>query len=168
MDSEETLNTSDQNAANKLAGGHSLALHHVERNGVNGHAQRHTPVARPSILNLDILLLVLDKLLDRHQQRYAKSNELISVDRKVNLSQESFNISTEPPDFEAIENFRLVCKEFNRVGAQYQFSRVTTRVSKHGLDRLENIAKSPLIANCVLKFGYMVPLLFEPGMLTLR
>jgi hypothetical protein len=129
-------------------------------NGMNGHSLEEEDHC--SILNRDVLMLILDILHDRHQDRYHKSVELISVDRRVNLSQESFNVpSPEINDLETVGNFRLVCKSFNEIGAEYQCCRVTTRFSEKGLKRLENIAKSPFLAKKVLKFSYMIPCFFK-------
>jgi hypothetical protein len=118
-----------------------------------------------AILDADVLMVILDKLLNKVDQRHVPSVELISLDRKVNLSQESFHIPEEKPsDLETIGNFRLVCPKFNEIGARYQCSRVTTRLSDHGLRRLDNIAASPTLSRNVLKFSYMVPCCYEPGL----
>jgi hypothetical protein len=164
MDLEEAEGewTDDHSRHDFVTSNHALPHHGA--NGTNGHTA-YNLYPPPPILHEDILLIVLDVLLDRNESRNCKSIELISVDRKVNLSQESFNLpSTELTSVETIGNFRLVCRAFNWIGARYLFPRVTTRFSKHGLERLENIAKSPILSKCVLKFSYMVPCFFEKGL----
>ncbi|KAL1611805.1 hypothetical protein SLS60_000025 [Paraconiothyrium brasiliense] len=82
----------------------------------------------------------------------------IGPERRAYLSQESFELPPEPdPDqSQDIANFRLACKRFSDLGAVHQFSRVTTRFSRKGLKRLENIASQQHLAEHVKKFSYMV------------
>ena len=91
----------------------------------------------------------------------------IGVDRRQYLSQESFR-PPPPPDTaysRAVDvgHFRLACRKFSEVGARCQFKRVTTRFSKKGLVRLENIASQPHLAKHVKKFSYMVPYFYVEG-----
>ncbi|EMD90033.1 hypothetical protein COCC4DRAFT_46841 [Bipolaris maydis ATCC 48331] len=89
----------------------------------------------------------------------------ISLERRAYLSQESFKLPL-PPDHDqaqTIAAFRLTCTKFSDLGVIHQFSRVTTRFSKRGLDRLEKIASQPHIARRVKKFSYMVPFFYDQG-----
>ncbi|KAF2643162.1 hypothetical protein P280DRAFT_245087 [Massarina eburnea CBS 473.64] len=91
--------------------------------------------------------------------------KLIGLDRRAYLSQESFK-PPPPPDRDQaqdIASFRLTCKRFSVLGALHQFSRVTTRFSKKGLKRLENIAGQAHLAKHVRKFSYMVPFFYVEG-----
>jgi hypothetical protein len=89
----------------------------------------------------------------------------IGPERRAYLSQESFELPPEPdPDqSQDIANFRLACKRFSDLGAVHQFSRVTTRFSRKGLKRLENIASQQHLAEHVKKFSYMVPFFYVEG-----
>lgn len=89
----------------------------------------------------------------------------IGPDRRAYLSQESFELPPDPDPDQAqdIANFRLTCKRFSDLGAVHQFSRVTTRFSRTGLKRLENIASQPHLAEHVKKFSYMVPFFYVEG-----
>ena len=91
--------------------------------------------------------------------------KLIGLDRRAYHSQESFK-PPPPPDRDQaqdIASFRLTCKRFSDLGALHQFSRVTTRFSRKGLKRLENIANQKHLAKHVKKFSYMVPFFYVPG-----
>ncbi|KAI4692187.1 uncharacterized protein J4E84_003155 [Alternaria hordeiaustralica] len=89
----------------------------------------------------------------------------ISLERRAYLSQESFKLPLppEPDDAETIASFRLTCRRFSNLGVIHQFSRVTTRFSRKGLERLERIAGQPHIAGRVKKFSYMVPYFYDQG-----
>jgi hypothetical protein len=91
--------------------------------------------------------------------------KLISVDRRAYLSQESFKPPPLPDRDQAqnIASFRLTCKRFSELGAIHQFARVTTRFSRKGLKRLENIASQDHLAKHVKKFSYMVPFFYVEG-----
>ncbi|KAF2109182.1 hypothetical protein BDV96DRAFT_503190 [Lophiotrema nucula] len=91
--------------------------------------------------------------------------KLISLDHRAYLSQESFK-PPPPPDRDQAQNiasFRLTCKRFSDLGALHQFARVTTRFSRKGLKRLENIAGQEHLAKHVKKFSYMVPFFYVDG-----
>ncbi|KAK3217368.1 hypothetical protein GRF29_1g2865023 [Pseudopithomyces chartarum] len=94
----------------------------------------------------------------------------IGPERRAYLSQESFELPPEPDPDQAqdIANFRLTCKRFSDLGAVHQFSRVTTRFSRSGLKRLENIASQPHLAEHVKKFSYMVPFFYVEGRARVR
>jgi len=89
----------------------------------------------------------------------------IGPDRRAYLSQESFELPPEPNLDQSLDiaNFRLACKRFSDLGAVHQFSRVTTRFSRKGLKRLENIASQQHLAEHVKKFSYMVPFFYVEG-----
>jgi hypothetical protein len=89
----------------------------------------------------------------------------ISLERRAYLSQESFKMPPPPEHDQAkdIASFRYVCKKFSELGLIHQFSRVTTRFSRKGLERLENIANAERVAQRVKKFSYMVPFFYVEG-----
>lgn len=99
------------------------------------------------------------------EQITAEPEKLISLERRAYLSQESFKAPPppEPDQAQTIAAFRLTCRRFSNLGAIHQFSRVTTRFSRNGLERLEKIASQPHIASRVKKFSYMVPFFYVEG-----
>ncbi|KAF2735165.1 hypothetical protein EJ04DRAFT_221171 [Polyplosphaeria fusca] len=109
-------------------------------------------------LSTELLRVILDHV-------EPDPDKFISVERRAYLSQESFKQPAPPEktDAQAIADFRLTCKRFAELGAIYQFSRVTTRFSRKGLQRLENIADQPHLAKHVKKFSYMVPFFYVEG-----
>lgn len=112
-------------------------------------------------LSNDILLLILDYL-------EADPDKFISLDNRAYLSQESFKPPPKPSPSQVkdVGNFRLVNKRFAELGAARQFARVTTRFSKKGFIRLEEIAKQDHLAKYVKKFSYMVPYFYTAGTLS--
>ncbi|KAF1958721.1 hypothetical protein CC80DRAFT_17935 [Byssothecium circinans] len=111
---------------------------------------------------LDLSNELLREILDHIE---SDPEKLIGLDRRAYLSQESFK-PTPPPDRDQaqdIASFRLICKRFSDLGALHQFSRVTTRFSRKGLKRLENIAGQRHLAKHVKKFSYMVPFFYVEG-----
>lgn len=95
----------------------------------------------------------------------ADPEKLVSLDRRSYLSQESFKPPPTPAPNQAqdVAHFRLTCTRFAELGAIHQFARVTTRFSRHGLQRLDNIAGQPHLAKHVKKFSYMVPYFYVEG-----
>lgn len=89
----------------------------------------------------------------------------LGLERRAYLSQESFKAPPppEPDQAKTISAFRLTCRKFSELGVIHQYSRVTTRLSKRGLERLEKIASQPHIARRVKKFSYMVPFFYVEG-----
>lgn len=89
----------------------------------------------------------------------------VPIDKRAYLSVESFGPPLERPEnaVEALGRFRLICRRLAVIGASRQFSRVTTRFSQHGFERLERIAKCKDIAQAVKKFTYMVPYFWTQG-----
>ena len=114
----------------------------------------------PGILKLSNELL--REILDHIE---ADPEKLVSLDRRAYLSQESFKPPPPPTRDQAqnISNFRLTSKRFSELGAVHQFARVTTRFSRKGLKRLENIAGQDHLAKHVKKFSYMVPYFYVEG-----
>ncbi|KAF2192251.1 hypothetical protein K469DRAFT_554663 [Zopfia rhizophila CBS 207.26] len=111
---------------------------------------------------LDLSNELLREILDHIE---SDPEKLVSLDRRAYLSQESFK-PPPPPDRDQaqnIGNFRLTCKRFSELAAIHQFARVTTRFSRKGLKRLENIASQEHLAKHVKKFSYMVPFFYVEG-----
>lgn len=116
----------------------------------------------PAMGILDLSNELLREILDHIESDPDRS---IGLDRRAYLSQESFR-PPPPPDrdqAQTIASFRLTCKRFAELGALHQFSRVTTRFSRKGLERLENIASQEHLAKHVRKFSYMVPFFYVEG-----
>ncbi|KAH6620468.1 hypothetical protein C7974DRAFT_234787 [Boeremia exigua] len=112
------------------------------------------------------ILDLADELLRIILEHVASEPEkLISLDRRAYLSQESFKPPppVEPDQAQTIADLRLTCRKFADLGAIHQFSRVTTRFSRRGLKRLENIASQRHLAARVKKFSYMVPFFYVEG-----
>ena len=113
-----------------------------------------------SILDLadELLRIILEHVA-------SEPEKLISLERRAYLSQESFKPPPpiEPDQAQTIANLRLTCRKFADLGAIHQFSRVTTRFSRKGLKRLENIASQRHLAERVKKFSYMVPFFYVEG-----
>lgn len=103
-------------------------------------------------------MLVLDYL-------EAEPDKFIGLDKRAYLSQESFRPPPPPSPTQAkdVGTFRLVNKRFAELGAARQFARVTTRFSKKGFKRLDDIAKHEHLAKYVKKFSYMIPYFYLPG-----
>lgn len=112
-----------------------------------------------------ILALSNELLRDILDYIEADPKKLVSLDRREYLSQESFKLPPPPSPDEAqtIGSFRLTCRRFSELGAVHQFARVTTRFSRKGLKRLENIAGQDHLAKHVKKFSYMVPFFYVEG-----
>jgi hypothetical protein len=89
----------------------------------------------------------------------------VNIDRRAYLSVESFAAPSAPAPAQAqdIASFRLVCRRFGELGIPHQFTRVTTRFSKRGFQRLEWIAGRPELARHVKKFSYMIPCFYVRG-----
>jgi hypothetical protein len=92
---------------------------------------------------------------------YEDSQRFVPIDRREFLSIESF--PPVQPDTSTLSSFRLVCTHFSELGLPYQFSRVTTRFSLQGFQRLSNISSCVRAARCTRRFIYMVPYFFVEG-----
>lgn len=86
-------------------------------------------------------------------------DKTVPVDCRRFLSVESFGPPLEiaPSAIHDIGQFRLASKRFSEIAAPLLFTRVQARLSRHGLQRLETLARWPHIARYVKKFSYMVP-----------
>lgn len=106
---------------------------------------------------------LLRDILDHIEADPEKS---IDIHRRAYLSVESFKPPPlpSPGQAEAIANFRRVCKRFSDLGIPYQYSRLATRFSTAGFERLRCIAEQPHLARAVKKFTYLVPLFYVDGM----
>ena len=109
-------------------------------------------------LSNDILRDVLDHI-------DADPAESVSMDRRAYLSVESFRPPSLPSPSRSllIRNIRLTCRRFADLGAPYQFTRVATRFSHAGFERLENIAARPHLAKHTKKFSYLIPDFYRTG-----
>ncbi|KAL8806650.1 MAG: hypothetical protein Q9182_001178 [Xanthomendoza sp. 2 TL-2023] len=106
----------------------------------------------PLILSNELLKDVLD-FID------ADPDGTVSIDRRAYLSVESFRPPSlpEPSRAHDIGNFRLVCRRFAEVGIPYQFTKIATRFSRPGLERLDKICSQSHLAKHTRKFSYLVP-----------
>jgi hypothetical protein len=130
--------------------------------------QEQDPSAVDASPNLTIMgILELETELLRIILEYVASEpeKPISLEKRAYLSMESFRMPPPPEHDQAqdLAKFRLVCKKFSDLGLIHQFSRVTTRFSRKGLKRLEEIAKVEHVAQRVKKFSYMVPFFYVEG-----
>ncbi|KAI9796769.1 MAG: hypothetical protein M1833_006009 [Piccolia ochrophora] len=105
---------------------------------------------------------LLRDILDHIEADPEKS---VNIDRRAYLSVESFRAPSPPVPSQAqdIAHFRLVCKRFAELGVPHQFTRVTTRFSRKGFQRLERIAERVEVAKHVKKFSYMIPCFYVEG-----
>lgn len=92
---------------------------------------------------------------------YEDSQRFVPIDRREFLSIESF--PPIQPDTSTLSSFRLVCRYFSDLGLPYQFSRVTTRFSLQGFQRLDKISSCVRAAKCTRRFIYIVPYFFVEG-----
>ena len=96
----------------------------------------------------------------------ADPDRAIPIDRRAYLSVESFRPPSPPlpPQAQTIGNFRLTCRRFADLGTAHQFTRIATRFSKAGFQRLDNIASRPNLAKHTKKFSYLIPFFYVQGM----
>ncbi|MCJ1319152.1 hypothetical protein MMC15_004485 [Xylographa vitiligo] len=89
----------------------------------------------------------------------------VSIDRRAYLSVESFRLPSPPRPSQAqdIGNFRLACRRFADLGIPHQFTRIATRFSRAGLQRLEKIASRPNLAKHTKRFSYLIPFFYVEG-----
>ena len=89
----------------------------------------------------------------------------VSIDRRAYLSVESFRPVSPPPPPRAqdIGNFRLVCRRFAQLGIPHQFTRIATRFSASGLQRLDRICSRQHLAKHTRKFSYLLPDFYADG-----
>ncbi|KAL8826066.1 MAG: hypothetical protein Q9170_007550 [Blastenia crenularia] len=95
----------------------------------------------------------------------ADPDRSINIDRRAYLSVESFRLPSPPVPSRAhdVGNFRLTCRRFAEIGIPYQFSKVATRFSHHGLERLDKICSQRHLAKHTRKFSYLVPYFYVEG-----
>lgn len=109
-------------------------------------------------LSNELLRLILDQI-------EPDPDKTVPVDRRQFLSVESFDFP--PPStrgsLKDIGRFRLVCKRFGEIAAPLLFTRVAGRLSKKGLQRLEQLAEWRHLAQHVKKFSYLVPYFYGEG-----
>ncbi|MCJ1471773.1 hypothetical protein MMC13_000414 [Lambiella insularis] len=105
---------------------------------------------------------LLKDILDQIEADPEKS---VSIDRRAYLSVESFRLPSPPLPLQAqdIGNFRLACRRFAELGIPHQFTRVATRFSRAGLQRLERITSRPHLAKHTKKFSYLIPFFYVEG-----
>lgn len=109
-------------------------------------------------LSNELLRLVLDQI-------EPDPDRTVPVDRRQFLSVESFDFPPPPArgSLKDIGRFRLASKRFADVGAPLLFTRVSGRLSRRGLQKLEQLAEWPHLAKHVKKFSYMVPYFYGNG-----
>ena len=95
----------------------------------------------------------------------ADPDRSVSIDRRAYLSVESFRPPISPPPLRAqdIGNFRLSCRRFAELAIPHQFTKVATRFSHAGFERLEGICSRPHLAKHTKKFSYLIPYFFVDG-----
>ena len=95
----------------------------------------------------------------------ADPERAVSIDRRAYLSVESFHLPSPPLPLQAqdIGNFRLVCRRFADLGIPYQFTRIATRFSRAGFQRLDKICSRPHLAKHTKKFSYLIPCFYVEG-----
>ncbi|KAK6538590.1 hypothetical protein TWF694_010168 [Orbilia ellipsospora] len=62
-----------------------------------------------------------------------------------------------------LRQFRLVCKRFADLGAQYLFRTIAHRYNSKSFNRLSNLADHPIFASHVKKFIYLMPYFYVQG-----
>ena len=109
-------------------------------------------------LSNDLLRDILDHI-------EADPDRSVSIDRRAYLSVESFRPPSSPPQPHAqdIGNFRLVCRRFADLGILHQFTRIATRFSPAGLQRLDHISSHSHLARHTKKFSYLIPDFYVEG-----
>ena len=63
-----------------------------------------------------------------------------------------------------IRQFRLVCRRFADLGAQYLFRTIAHRYNSKSFDRLSNLADHPVYGGYVKKFVYLMPYFYVKGL----
>lgn len=108
---------------------------------------------------------LLRDILDQIEVEPGIPSGPVAFDRRAYLSVESFRPPNPPSILKAqdIGNFRLTCQRFADLGASHQFTRVSTRFSLAGFERLDNIASNPHLAKHTKKFSYLIPDFYQDG-----
>ena len=112
-----------------------------------------------------ILKLSNELLRDILDQIEVDPDRSVSIDRRAYLSVESFRLPSPPLPSRAqdIGNFRLVCRRFAELGIPHQFTRIATRFSCAGFQRLDNICSHSHLAKHTKKFSYLIPFFYVEG-----
>lgn len=115
--------------------------------------------------SVGILELSNDLLRDILDYIEADPERSVSIDRRAYLSVESFRPPSPPPPLRAqdIGNFRLACRRFAELGVPHQYTRIATRFSPAGLQRLEKICNWQHLAKHTKKFSYLIPDFYIEG-----
>ena len=89
----------------------------------------------------------------------------VNIDRRAYLSVESFRPPSSPPPLRAQDNgkFRLTCRRIADLGIPHQYTRVATRFSIAGFERLDHISSRPHLARHTKKFSYLIPDFYREG-----
>lgn len=89
----------------------------------------------------------------------------VSIDRRAYLSVESFRPPSPPLPSQAqdIGSFRLVCRKFGELGIPHQFTRIATRFSRTGFQRLDRICSNGHLTKHTRKFSYLIPYFYVQG-----
>ena len=93
----------------------------------------------------------------------------VSIDRRAYLSVESFRPPSPPLPSQAqdIGSFRLVCRKFGELGIPHQFTRIATRFSRTGFQRLDRICSNDHLTKHTRKFSYLIPYFYVQGIMAL-
>lgn len=91
----------------------------------------------------------------------------VSIDRRAYLSVESFRPPSPPLPSQAqdIASFRLVCRKFGELGIPHQFTRIATRFSRDGFQRLDRICSNGHLTKHTRKFSYLIPYFYVQGIM---
>ena len=118
-----------------------------------------------AVMGFGLLDLSNDLLRDILDHIESNPELTISIDRRAYLSVESFRPPALPPPPRAqdIGNFRLTCRRLAEVGVPYQYTRVATRFSPAGFERLEKICSRSHLARHTRKFSYLIPDFYVKG-----
>ena len=110
------------------------------------------PTAYILRLSNEILRLILDQI-------EPDPEKTVAIDRRQFLSVESFDrpLPSSRGSIKDLGRFRQACRRFAVVGEPLLFTRVATRLSQKGLERLKTLAGWPHLTRHVKKFSYLVP-----------
>lgn len=116
-------------------------------------SRRQHPANR---LSNELIVLILEHV-------EPDSDKTIPVDRRQFLSVESFDFPQRSPKGRDIGHVRLASKRLAQLGAPFLFTRITGRLSRRGLQKLEQLAEWPHLTVHVRMFSYMVPYFYANG-----
>ncbi|QIW97252.1 hypothetical protein AMS68_002770 [Peltaster fructicola] len=107
-------------------------------------------------LSNELIVLILEQV-------EPDSDKTVPVDRRQFLSVESFDCPPRSPRGRDIGLVRLASRRFAQLGAPFLFTRISGRLSKRGLQKLEQLAEWPHLTQHVRMFSYMVPYFYAKG-----